>query len=936
MIPAEQQNKTSSPKKLYLVDGSGYIFRAYYALPQNLTNPKGEPVGAVLGFCNMLLKLLRDYEASHIAVIFDAARKNFRNEIYPEYKANRDEPPEDLIPQFPLFRTATEAFGVPALELEGYEADDLIAAYAYEAQQNGVEVTIIGSDKDLMQLVNDRVTLFDPIKQKTIDAAAVQEKFGVQPEKMIDLQALAGDSIDNIPGVPGIGPKTAAQLLEEFGDLETLLDNLDQIKQPKRRETLQQNIENARISKQLVTLATNAPLPVAIEDMAAHDPSRQDALIAFLQEQGFSSVLNRLRQNGQVPSSANANVTVVESGGSQDSAPVAIDRAAYKAVQDEAALKNVIARAYETGLLAFDTETTHLTPRHAKLVGIALAPASGEAYYLPLQHRQPEVDLLQEEREVITQLSTERTAELLRDVLLDPAVLKIAHNAKYDLQMLRQIGLDVAPLEDTMLLSYVTSGTAGGNGLDALSEKLLQHTPIPYEEVAGKGKSQVTFDLVPLDTAIAYAAEDADITLRLQQNLKPRLVDEKVARIYEDIERPLIPIIADMEHQGIKVDPLKLKKFSSDFAAQLQVLEKEIHALAGHEFNIASPKQLGAILFGEMGLPGGKKTKGGDWSTDVSVLEKLADEGHEIAEKVLEHRQLAKLKSTYTDALQAAIHPETGRVHTSFSMAATSTGRLASSDPNLQNIPIRTELGRTIREAFIAEKGHVLLSVDYSQIELRLAAELAGIEALKDAFRNNEDIHALTASQVFEVPLEEMTSEVRRRAKAINFGIIYGISGWGLAKQLGIAADEANGFIRAYLARFPELQNYFERTKEEARQNGSVRTYFGRKCTIPNMREKNPMRRQGAERQAINAPLQGTAADIIKRAMIRLWEMQQKGELGGARLLLQVHDELIFEVPEEEAAERAQQISDVMERVASFSVPLKAEAGWGQHWAEAH
>ena len=932
-MSAEQVSSIDPAKRLYLVDGSGYIFRAYFALPQNLTNPKGEPVGAVLGFCNMMLKLLRDHQAGHIAVIFDAARKNFRSDIYPEYKANRDEPPEDLIPQFPMFRTATEAFGLPALELEGYEADDLIAAYAREAQQQGMEVTIIGSDKDLMQLVNDQVSLFDPIKQKVIDAAAVREKYGVGPEKMIDLQALAGDSIDNVPGVPGIGPKTAAQLLEEFGDLENLLENLDQIKQPKRRETLQQNTDNARISKQLVTLAQDAPLPVPIAEMVARDPADQEPLIAFLQEQGFTSVINRLRQQ-------NGNGAVTTS-----SAPVAaandapldsIDPKSYQPIQDEETLKKMVKRAQETGVLSFDTETTALTPRKAELVGIAFSPAVGEGYYLPLTHKAAEADLLQEKSDDITQLSVEKAVELLAPTMRDPSVLKIAHNAKFDLQMLYRIGLEVMPVEDTMLLSYVTEGAARGNSMDALSEKLLQHNPIPYEEVAGKGKSQVTFDYVPLEKAVSYAAEDADVTFRLQKILKPRLVQNKVTRIYEDIERPLIPVIADMEWQGIKVDPLKLKNFSSDFAAQLQVLEKEIHDLAGQEFNVASPKQLGGILFGEMGLPGGKKTKGGDWSTDVSVLEKLADAGEEIAQKILEYRQLAKLKSTYTDALQEAICVETGRVHTSFSMAATSTGRLASSDPNLQNIPIRTEQGRKIREAFIAEDGHLLLSIDYSQIELRLAAELAGIVALKEAFQKDEDIHALTASQVFDVPLGEMTPEIRRRAKAINFGIIYGISGWGLAKQLGIEADEANGFIRAYLARFPELQAYFERTKDEARKHGFVTTYFGRKCTIPNIDAKNPMHRQGAERQAINAPLQGTAADIIKKAMIILWRMQQKGELGETKLLLQVHDELIFEVPEAEAEERAQQIAKVMESVVSFDVPLKAEAGWGKTWAEAH
>ena len=921
-------------KDVFLVDGSGYIFRAYFALPQNLTNPAGQPVGAVLGFCNMLNKLLAEMDADYIAVIFDAAKENFRNEIYPEYKAHRPPAPEDLIPQFPLFRTATEAFGIPALEVEGYEADDLIATYAKQAVEQDMNVTIIGSDKDLMQLVNDNVRLYDPIKQKYIDAQAVQEKFGVLPEKMIDLQALTGDSVDNVPGVPSIGPKTAAQLLEEFGDLETLLARVEEIKQPKRREVIKENAENARVSKQLVRLATDAPLPLNLQDLGAHDKERPN-LKAFLEEQGFKTLLARLGHDASnIATSKNTQDNQTTSSSELDWPP--ISKNTYTLIQDEAVLKEVIETAYQTGQLCFDTETTNLTPRAAKIVGVALSAEIGKAYYLPLQHQNPVQDLLGEQQDDLIQLSLEKAMELLKPVLEDPSIIKIAHNAKYDLQIMNAQGIKIAPVDDTMLMSYILDGTLHGHGMDALSELFLGHKTIKYEEVAGKGKSQVTFDYVSLDKALDYAAEDAEITLRLYKLLKPRIPQEKMAVVYEDIERPLAPVIAGMENAGIKVDPLLLKSFSDDFGSQLQVLEKEIHDLAGQEFNVASPKQLGQILFENMGLQGGKKTKTGDWSTDVKTLEKLADEGTEIAQKVLDWRQLAKLKSTYTDALQESMLKETGRVHTSFSMVGTSTGRLASSDPNLQNIPIRTENGRKIREAFIAEEGHVLLSIDYSQIELRLAAEMAGIHALQDAFKQDADIHALTASQVFDVPLEEMTSEIRRRAKAINFGIIYGISGWGLAKQLGIEASEANQFIRAYMARFPELNEFMEKTKEEARTHGFVKTLYGRKCYIPGINDKNPMRKQGAERQAINAPLQGTAADIIKRAMIKLWRLQEKGELGNARMLLQVHDELIFEVPEAEVEERAKQIQNVMENVAKLNTPLKTEAGWAKSWAAAH
>ncbi len=932
-MAAEKLLKTDKSNELFLIDGSGYIFRAYYALPQNLTNPAGQPVGAVLGFCNMLHKLLNDLKAENIAVIFDAPKKNFRFDLYEDYKANREAAPEDLVPQFPLFRKAAEAFGLPAIELEGYEADDLIATYAKQAQERGMKVTIVGSDKDLMQLINDNVQLFDPMKQAIIDADAVMTKFGVTPDKMIDLQALMGDSVDNIPGVPSIGPKTAAQLLEQFGSLENLLDNLDDIPQPKRRQVLKDNIENAKLSKLLVTLAQDIEAPLSLDDMAVHDP-KTPILKAFLEEQGFKTLMTRIGLGaGHGEDLADNHAPHLPH--KNDSAP--IQNNSYHLIRHEDQLKAFILAAKEIGAFVFDVETTHLTPRHADLVGIALSYEVGTAYYLPLKHKAPAQDLLDNADDAdLDQMDLTRAIELLKPLFEDCAVLKIAHNAKYDVQVLKHHDVDITPIDDTMLMSYVLDGSNHRHNMDALSERYLTHIPMKFEDVAGKGKKQVTFDYVPLDQALAYAAEDADVTLRLHHILKPRLIQEQMQFVYEDIERPLVSVISGIEFEGIKVNPVTLKCFSGDFAKQLIDLEENIHKLAGREFNVASPKQLGGILFDELGLQGGKKTKTGDWSTDVSTLEKLNDAGVEIVQQVLEYRQIAKLKSTYTDALQEVIHPQSKRVHTSFSMTGTSTGRLSSSDPNLQNIPIRTELGRKIREAFIAEEGCVLLSVDYSQIELRLAAELAGIEGLKDAFKNGDDIHAMTASQVFGVPMAEMTSEIRRRAKAINFGIIYGISGWGLAKQLGIEAGEANEFIRAYLARFPELQNFMEAKKEEARKFGYVKTHFGRKCFTPNINEKNPMMRQGAERAAVNAPLQGTAADIIKLAMIKLWRAQSRGEIGQAKMLLQVHDELIFEVPESEVEERAAQIKTMMESVSPFDVPLIAEAGWGKSWAEAH
>lgn len=934
MSAAEKMEETQDGE-LYLIDGSGFIFRAYYAMAysgqKTMTNPDGVPIGAVFGFTNILLKLLQDYHAPYIAVIFDAARKNFRNDIYPEYKANRDETPEDLIPQFPLVRKATEAFDIPAIELEGYEADDLIAAYAKLAKAKGKKVVIVSSDKDLMQLVDDDVRMLDPMKNKFIGEKEVIEKFGVPPNKVVDVQSLAGDSTDNVPGVPGIGVKTAAQLINEYGDLESLLSRAGEIKQPKRRESLIENTEMARISKKLVRLDDEAPVPVSIEDLKTRD-GKHPNLFAFLQAQGFNSILRRL--GGDITLEKAEKDAPQETHANDEESLPAIKDNKYTLITNAKTLKTWIADADEEGILAIDTETTSLTPAKAKLVGISISSTLGKAAYIPLGHTQA-TDLFGESAgKDIKQMKIDEAIKLLKPILEDESVMKIGHNMKYDWQMLAKHGVNMNPCDDTMLISYVLDGTAHSHSMDNLAMQLFGHQNIKYEEVAGKGKSQISFDQVPVETALDYAAEDAEITLRLHKTLKPRLAREKMVSVYENIERPLIPVIAQMELTGIKIDPAFLKKLSHDFGKNLAKLEEEIHKISGHPFNIASPKQVGEVLFKEMGLQGGKKTKTGDYSTSVDILEKLAAEGHEIVEKILEYRQMAKLKSTYTDSLQEQINPETGRVHTSFAMAHVNTGRLSSSDPNLQNIPIRTEEGRKIREAFVADKDHVLLSVDYSQVELRLAAELAGVEALKKAFKDGVDIHALTASQVFDVPLDKVTPEIRRQAKAVNFGIIYGISGWGLAKQLGCDPADANEFIQRYLTKFSELQDYMEERKDEARKNGFVETLYGRKCVISGINEKGA-HKAFAERQAINAPLQGTAADIMKIAMTRMPRALEEAKLN-ARMLLQVHDELVFEVPEKELEKTAALVREVMESVADIGVPLEAESGSAKSWAQAH
>ncbi|CAO3360470.1 DNA polymerase I [Azospirillum palustre] len=944
---------------LYLVDGSGFIFRAFHALPM-LTRPDGTPVNAVLGFSNMLLKLLADAKAEAVAVVFDSKRLNFRNEFYPDYKAHRPEPPEELKPQFALIREATEAFCLPCLELEGFEADDLIATYARLAQEAGRPVTIVSSDKDLMQLVRPGVGMFDPMKNKAIGPDEVFEKFGVPPEKVVDVQALAGDSVDNVPGVPGIGVKTAAQLITEYGDLEGLLANAEKIKQPARRQKLIEFADLARISRRLVLLDDQVPPPKPLDELRVREPDHQ-RLIDFLRAQGFRSIVSRVEMEmqkdgriadgasgalpapGSMPTPAVKSPATAESPATEDrparKTVLNVPEARYELVQDADALRRWVERARETGVLAVDTETDSLTPATATLVGVSLSTEPGIACYIPLAHKAEGAAAAgQLDFEAPTppvQIPTDEAMAILKDVLEDRSVLKIGHNFKFDHQLFARNGIAVSPVDDSMLISYVLEGGSHGHGMDELAELHLAYTPIPFKEVCGTGKNQITFDRVPLDKALAYAAEDADITLRLWTLLKPRLVDDRMVTVYETLDRPLVPVVADMERAGVHIDKKALSDLSQSLSLRLAEIEKDVHTLAGQSFNIGSPKQLGEILFDTLKLGTGKKGKTGAYSTDSSVLEELAEQGHTIAQRVLDWRQLAKLKSTYTDALQEKISPVTGRVHTAFALAATNTGRLSSTDPNLQNIPVRTEEGKKIRRAFVASPGYKLLSVDYSQIELRLVAEMANIQALKDAFRDGLDIHAATAAQVFGIPLEQMTPDIRRKAKAINFGIIYGISGFGLGRQLGIAPGEANTFIKTYLERFHELKVWMEATKAFARQHGYVATLFGRRCYMPGIQEKNAARRAFAERQAINAPIQGTAADIMKRAMNRM-----PGALAAAgsnaRMLLQVHDELLFEVPAAEAEDAARIVREVMEGAAHLGVPLVAEAGIGDNWEEAH
>ena len=927
-----------------LVDGSAYIFRAFHALPPLTNKVTGEPVGAVAGFCNMLFKLMNNQtdmdRPTHFAVIFDASGHTFRNEIYDLYKANRGETPEDLIPQFPLTREATMAFGAASIEMTGFEADDLIATYARIADEAGARCTIISSDKDLMQLVTENVIMRDPMKNKDIGIKEVEEKFGVTPDRVIDVQALAGDSVDNIPGVPGIGVKTAALLLNEYGPLEELLERSHEIPQKGRREKMMANKEMALLSKQLVTLKTDIDLEVPLEDLAVTDPD-VDVLFDFLERMTFRTLTARvraalgegegtgLRKDDSAPEAASP-------GALETPENVKFDREQYVCVQDVNVLRDWVDRAMKKGVVAVDLETNSLDSAAAKLVGVCLAVDDNEACYIPLGHIGGGDDMFG--ADAPKQIPMDEALAILEPMLHAPHVLKIGQNFKYDLGVFHRYGLHPAPYDDTMLISYALEAGLRGHGMDAMSELYFGHTAIPFKEIAGTGKSQKTFDQIDLDVATPYAAEDADVTLRLWKFLKPKLAIENVATSYETLDRPLPAVTAQMENQGIKVDRSELNRLSGLFAQKMAQLEDEAYELAGTKFNIGSPKQIGEILFDTMGLEGGKKTKTGAWKTGVDILEKLADEGEALPRIVLDWRQYSKLKSTYTDALVAQINPDTGRVHTSYSLAATTTGRLSSSDPNLQNIPIRTEMGRKIRDAFVAETGHVLVAADYSQIELRLLAHIADLKTMKQAFADGVDIHALTASEMFGVPLAEMTPEVRRNAKAINFGIIYGISAFGLAKNIGISRTEASDYIKTYFEKFPGIKAYMEEAKAEAREYGYITTILGRKCHIKGIRDSNQMSRAFAERQAINAPIQGAAADIMRRAMIRMPDAIKHVE--GARLLLQVHDELVFEVPESAADQLIKLVVPTMENAhkpaIDISVPLLVEANAAKNWNDAH
>lgn len=973
---------------LFLVDGSGYIFRAYHALPPLTRKSDGLPVGAVAGFCNMLWKLMsetRDTSVgvtpTHFAVIFDHSSKTFRKDLYPEYKANRSAPPEDLVPQFAVIREATRAFDLPCIEMEGFEADDLIATYARLAREAGADVTVISSDKDLMQLVGPQVSMYDSMKDRQIGVQEVIDKWGVPPEKMIDLQALTGDSVDNVPGIPGIGPKTAAQLLGEFGDLDTLLERAGEIKQNKRRENIIEFADKARLSRELVRLRDDVDIAEKLEEFVLN-PLDGPKLVAFLKGMEFTSLTRRVADATDTDASV-VDATDVAVGAAAEmrgpdldpgqaagaSAQTAdgddtpqglakrrmdaamsakIDTSAYETLSDLEQLKAWCAMARERGLVAFDTETTSLDAMQAELVGFSLAipetaPEAGalkvKACYVPLTHSNGIGDLLGGGGAQAGQMPMRAALDELKTLLEDPAVLKIGQNLKYDMLVMAQHAISIESFDDTMLLSYVLDAGQGGHGMDALAERWLGHKTIGYKDVTGTGKSAIPFAEVQIDKATAYAAEDADVTLRLWHVFKPRLVSDGLATVYERLERPLAPVLMRMEKHGIRIDRQILSRLSGELAQGAAALEAEIQELAGENFNVGSPKQLGEILFDKMSLPGGSKTKTGQWSTSAQALEDLAAAGHELPRKIVDWRQLTKLKSTYTDALPGFINPETKRVHTSFAMAATTTGRLSSSDPNIQNIPVRTAEGRKIRTAFIAEPGNVLISADYSQIELRVLAHVANIPQLTQAFADGVDIHAMTASEMFGVPIEGMPSDVRRRAKAINFGIIYGISAFGLANQLSISRSEAGDYIRKYFERFPGIKDYMDAAKAEAKEYGYVTTIFGRRAHYPEIRSSNPQVRAFNERAAINAPIQGSAADVIRRAMVRMEPALEKAG-ANARMLLQVHDELIFEAPEADAEKIIPLIVEVMENAAmpavNMAVPLKVDARAALNWDEAH
>jgi DNA polymerase-1 len=958
--------KKDAPR-LYLIDGSAYIFRAYHALPPLTRSSDGLSVGAVAGFCNMLWKFLEEMKGAeaptHLAVIFDKSEVTFRNKLYPEYKAHRPPAPEDLVPQFPLIRDATRAFNLPCIEMGGFEADDLIATYARQAAASGASVRIVSSDKDLMQLIVEGVVqLYDPMKNRILGTDAVLEKFGVGPEQVIDAQALIGDSTDNVPGAPGIGPKTAAELLTTFGSLDAILERANEVKQQKRRETLINFADQIRLSRQLVTLKDDVEVEEKWESFALREPD-PSMLLQFIDAMEFRTLGRRVREHfakekgvqivasyasaAPPPAPAHAD-TGGRSGPVIEPIEREFKRDAYKIVRDLPALEDYIRRAKLAGAVGIDTEADSFDATRAELVGIALSIAANDAIYIPLQHKGAESragELFASEApsekavpDTGAQIPLSAALAALQPLLEDASVTKVGINVKWDIALFTKHGIALAPYDDPMLASYTLYGGLDDHDKISLIEKHIGHTLTPYNDVAGKGKAQQSFDLVPVERAAAYSCEYADAALRLHRKLNPELASNRLITVYETLERPLPAILTAMEREGVKIDPQMLSRLSGDFAQRMLQYEAEAYGLAGKEFNLGSPKQLGEILFDELKLQGGSKTKTGAWSTDASILEDLAEQ-HDLPAKVLEWRQLSKLRSTYTEALQAAVNPETKRVHTTYALAASTTGRLASNDPNLQNIPIRTEEGRRIREAFIAEKGNVLVSADYSQIELRLLAHVADIPQLKQAFADGVDIHARTASEMFGVPVEGMPKDIRANAKAINFGIIYGISAFGLARNLGIAREEAGAYIKKYFERFPGIRDYMEETKTFARANGYVKTIFGRRIWVKGIQSKNASERAFGERQSINAPLQGAAADIIRRAMVRLPPALAKARLK-SRMLLQVHDELVFEAPKDEAEKLCRLAKGVMEAApepaAILSVPLTVEAKAGATWGAAH
>jgi DNA polymerase-1 len=987
---------------IFLVDGSSYIFRAYHALPPLSRKSDGLQVNAVLGFCNMLWKLLRDMppdnRPTHLAIIFDKSEVTFRNQLYPDYKAHRPPAPDDLIPQFALIREAVRAFDLPCLEQSGFEADDLIATYVREACEHGATATIVSSDKDLMQLVTDCVTMYDTMKDRRIGIPEVIEKFGVPPEKVVEVQALAGDSVDNVPGVPGIGVKTAAQLITEYGDLETLLARASEIKQPKRREALIENAEKARVSRQLVLLDAHVRLDVPLEDLAVHEPDARK-LIAFLKAMEFTTLTRRVAEYSQIdPSDVEAEAAVrsgmsppapaarqsgsgdlfaalepaspaiataspaggpASAGRGRDGKPgqvltpdalataraeearkIPVDRTSYTTLRTLDELHGLIARIHDAGRVAVEVIATSIDPMQAELCGIALALGPNDAGYIPVGHRQTgDGSGLFAAGLAPDQIGARDALDALQPLLESAGLAKIGFNIKFAAVLLAQHGITLRNIDDAQLMSYALDAGRGSHGLDALSESNLGHTLHTLGELTGSGKGKIGFDQVPIDRATAYAAERADVALRLWRILKPRLVAGSMTAVYETLERPLVGVLARMERRGISIDRNVLSRLSADFAQTAARIEAEIRELAGEDINIGSPKQLGDILFGKMGLPGGSKTKTGAWSTSAQVLDELAEQGHEFPRKILDWRQVSKLRSTYTDALPAYVHPQTHRVHTTYALAATTTGRLSSNEPNLQNIPVRTEDGRKIRRAFIASPGHKLVSADYSQIELRLLSEVAEVPALRKAFQDGIDIHAMTASEMFGVPVEGMPGDIRRRAKAINFGIIYGISAFGLANQLGIPREEAGAYIKRYFERFPGIRAYMDETRDFCRAHGYVETLFGRKCHYPDIKASNPSIRAFNERAAINARLQGSAADIIRRAMVRMEDALAEKKLS-AQMLLQVHDELIFEVPEDEVAATLPVVQHVMQDApfpaVLLNVPLQVDARAADNWDEAH